>query len=56
MRADWTRPSPAVDALIEGFGRDGVPLYVYYPGDGAAPRILPQLLTPGLVREALSVS
>lgn len=56
MRADWTRPSPAVDALIEGFGRDGVPLYVYYPASGAAPRVLPQLLTPSLVRAALSVN
>lgn len=52
MRADWTRPSPAVDALIESFGRNGVPLYVLYPADGGVPQVLPQILTPGAVAAA----
>ncbi|WP_108124424.1 protein-disulfide reductase DsbD family protein [Saccharospirillum mangrovi] len=52
MRADWTRPTPAVDALIEGFGRNGVPLYALYPADSGAPTLLPQILTPSLVAEA----
>jgi len=52
MRADWTRPSPAVDALIDSFGRNGVPLYVLYPADGGAPQLLPQILTPGAVAAA----
>lgn len=52
MRADWTRPSPVVDALLERFDRDGVPLYVHFPAEGA-PEVLPQILTPGLVRRTL---
>lgn len=52
MRADWTRPSPVVDALIESFGRNGVPLYILYPANGSAPELLPQILTPGLVARA----
>ncbi|PTY36716.1 hypothetical protein BGP77_05350 [Saccharospirillum sp. MSK14-1] len=52
MRADWTRPSPEVDALIERFGRNGVPLYVVYPANGDAPRLLPQILTPSAVAAA----
>ena len=26
-------------------GRDGVPLYVFYPASGAPPVVLPQILT-----------
>lgn len=51
MRADWTRPSPAVDALIASFGRNGVPLYAFYPAEGGEPQLLPQLLTPGLMEK-----
>jgi thiol:disulfide interchange protein len=39
-------------AYLESFGRSGVPLYVLYPPAGDAV-VLPQLLTPTLVREAL---
>ncbi|MEM8825514.1 MAG: thioredoxin family protein, partial [Pseudomonadota bacterium] len=41
---DWTRADPVITAALEGYGRAGVPLYVYYaPGEEA--RILPQLLS-----------
>ncbi|HLY88968.1 MAG TPA: protein-disulfide reductase DsbD domain-containing protein, partial [Acetobacteraceae bacterium] len=33
VRADWTRPSPAVTALLQHFGRYGVPLDVVYGPD-----------------------
>jgi thiol:disulfide interchange protein len=50
VRADWTRPDADIAHALEAFGRDGVPLYVLYPGAPDAPaRILPQLLTPDLV-------
>jgi len=52
MRADWTRPSLEVDALIDRFGRNGVPLYVLFPANGDAPQLLPQILTPGTVAAA----
>jgi suppressor for copper-sensitivity B len=53
MRADWTRPDPAIAAYLQSFGRYGVPLDVVYgPGrpDGEA---LPELLTSGMVVDAL---
>jgi suppressor for copper-sensitivity B len=52
MRADWTRPDPAVTAYLQSFGRYGVPLDVVY-GPGAPQGIaLPELLTQGVVMEA----
>lgn len=53
MVADWTRRDAAITEYLAGFGRNGVPLYVYY-APGAEPQVLPQLLTPGSVREAVS--
>ncbi|MFO7894491.1 MAG: protein-disulfide reductase DsbD family protein [Longimicrobiales bacterium] len=54
MKADWTRRDPAITRALEEFGRVGVPLYVLYQADpGAEPRILPELLTPAIVLDAL---
>jgi suppressor for copper-sensitivity B len=53
MRADWTRPNPAITAYLQSFGRYGVPLNVVY-GPGAPTGIaLPELLTQGAVLDAL---
>ncbi|MBK5968442.1 MULTISPECIES: protein-disulfide reductase DsbD family protein [Thiorhodovibrio] len=52
LKGDWTNHDSDISAYLSDFGRDGVPLYVYYPL-GAEPQVLPQLLTPGLVLEAL---
>ncbi|MEM9222280.1 MAG: protein-disulfide reductase DsbD domain-containing protein [Pseudomonadota bacterium] len=51
MTADWTRRDPEVSTLLEEFGRAGVPLYVYFPGDGE-PQILPQILTLSMLDDA----
>jgi thiol:disulfide interchange protein DsbD len=48
-----SRQSPAITQALAGFGRSGVPLYVYYP-PGAPPQLLPTVLTPGLVLETLA--
>jgi thiol:disulfide interchange protein DsbD len=50
--ADWTRADPAITAELARFGRNGVPLYLMYV-NGGEPKILPQLLTPDLVVDAL---
>ena len=50
--ADWTASDPAITAYLAEFGRSGVPIYVYYPPH-AAPVILPQILTPAIVRTAI---
>jgi suppressor for copper-sensitivity B len=53
MRGDWTRPDPVLTGYLQSFGRYGIPFNaVYGPGrpNGA---LLPELLTPGAVEEAL---
>ncbi len=52
MIADWTNNDPAITEYLASFGRNGVPLYVFYPS-GGEPKVLPQLLTPSMVREAI---
>jgi thiol:disulfide interchange protein DsbD len=52
LEADWTRYDPAITEALAGFGRSGVPLYVYYP-PGGEPKLLPAVLTPATVLQAL---
>lgn len=52
MVADWTNADPAITAYLARFNRNGVPLYVFYPAAGE-PVVLPQILTPSIVREAI---
>jgi len=53
MKADWTSRDPQITAALEQLGRDGVPLYVLYRPNVAEPTILPQILSPGIVLDAL---
>jgi hypothetical protein len=53
MVADWTRRDDRIARELERFGRSGVPLYLVYAPGKEAPEILPQLLTPGIVADAL---
>ena len=46
---DWTNGDPALGRFIEAHGRAGVPLYLYYPAGAAEPKVLPQVLTPGML-------
>jgi thiol:disulfide interchange protein DsbD len=50
---DWTNGNPEISALLAANNRDGVPLYLFYPADGGAPRILPQVLDATIVRAAI---
>lgn len=56
MVADWTNSDPEITKFLAEFNRNGVPLYVYYPPDNATPRVLPQVLTQSIVREAIEPS
>ncbi|MDP2259185.1 MAG: protein-disulfide reductase DsbD family protein [Caulobacter sp.] len=53
LKADWTRRDAVIAGALTEHGRAGVPLYLVYGADGSAPVILPQLLTEGMVAEAL---
>lgn len=52
LKGDWTRQDPQVTSYLRENGRDGVPLYVYYPPRGQ-PIVLPQILTQNLVLREL---
>lgn len=56
LKADWTQSDPAVTAFLAKFGRTGIPLYVYFPGKSKKPIVLPQLLTPNIILDAISKS
>lgn len=57
LRCDWTNGDPAITAKLREFGRSGVPLYVVYsPHRPNSPQVLPDLLTPALVIEALEAA
>jgi thiol:disulfide interchange protein len=53
LKGDWTRRDAAIAAELASHGRAGVPLYLLYTPGVEAPRILPQLLTPGMVAQAV---
>jgi thiol:disulfide interchange protein len=56
LKGDWTRQDPAITAFLQQNGRDGVPLYVFFPAGGGAPEILPQILTESEVLAVLRPS
>jgi thiol:disulfide interchange protein len=53
LKGDWTRHDAAITRYLQRYGRSGVPLYVLYPPDGGAPRVLPQLLSADGVADAI---
>ncbi len=52
--ADWTNNDPAIAAKIESLGRSGVPVYALYKQGSLQPVLLPELLTEGIVLDALA--
>jgi thiol:disulfide interchange protein DsbD len=53
LRADWTRHDEAITQALSGLGRSGVPAYALYVPGEKSPRLLPEVLTPGIVTDAL---
>ncbi len=54
LKADWTRQNPSITKALAALGRDGVPVYALYTPGQSTPRLLPQVLTPGIVIDALA--
>ncbi len=55
LRADWTNQDPDITQTLAALGRSGVPTYALYPADPSAPaHVLPEVLTPGIVLDALA--
>jgi thiol:disulfide interchange protein len=54
VKADWTRETPEVTALLKSMGKSGVPAYAIYPaGDASKQIVLPELLTTGAIVEKI---
>ena len=53
VKGDWTKRDRVITAALAKHGRAGVPLYVLYPGEGKEPVVLPEVLIPSTVLNAL---
>lgn len=53
LEADWTNRNAEIASALAEHGRNGVPLYLYYAPGASEPQILPQVLTAGLVQQAV---
>ena len=54
VKADWTRETPEVNALLHSMGKSGVPAYAIYPaGDANKKIVLPELLTTAAIVEKI---
>ncbi|HEX2861016.1 MAG TPA: thioredoxin family protein, partial [Lacunisphaera sp.] len=56
LKADWTSKDPAITAELAKWNRSAVPFNLIYAPHLAEPVILPELLTPGTVVEALAAT
>lgn len=59
VKGDWTNKNAEISQYLEKFGRNGVPLYVFYPepndqGVRPEPILLPQILTNQIIFETIS--
>lgn len=55
VKADWTRETPDVNALLKSMGKSGVPAYAIYPkGDASKQIVLPEILTTGGIVEKIT--
>ena len=57
LLGDYTRKNPEITAELKRFERAGVPLVLVYPKDASKPpQLLPTVLTPSIVLEALDAA
>jgi thiol:disulfide interchange protein DsbD len=54
LKADWTRHDEAITQTLTALGRSGVPAYALYVPGQPDPQLLPEVLTPGIVTDALA--
>jgi thiol:disulfide interchange protein DsbD len=54
LRADWTRHDEAITQALTALDRSGVPTYALYSPGEKSPQVLPEVLTPGIVTNAIS--
>jgi thiol:disulfide interchange protein len=59
LQADWTKRGPVILEALQSYGREGVPLYVYYPPSKIDQSdkdyvILPEILSEKILLDAMS--
>jgi thiol:disulfide interchange protein DsbD len=54
LRADWTRHDDAITQALTALDRSGVPAYALYAPGETEPVLLPEVLTPGIVTDAIA--
>jgi thiol:disulfide interchange protein DsbD len=54
LKADWTRHDAAITDALATLNRSGVPAYALYAPGQQDPVMLPEVLTPGIVIDALN--
>ena len=54
MKADWTNYDEEITRALATYGKNSIPLYVFYrPGERNNPIFLPEILTPSIVLSIL---
>jgi thiol:disulfide interchange protein DsbD len=53
MKGDWTNKDPQITEMLRRYERSGVPLYLLFPGNGQEALVLPNILTEGILTDAL---
>ena len=56
MRADWTRPDPAILDYLAANGRYGIPFNAVYGPSAPGGIVLPEILTTGAVERAIAAA
>lgn len=56
LKADWTNRDPEIAAALRQFGRAAVPFNLVFGPSLDEPHILPEILTPGIVLDALEAA
>ncbi|WP_413288623.1 thioredoxin family protein [Bdellovibrio sp. HCB337] len=50
-KADWTDKDPVITKALAGYGRNSLPLYVFYRKGSKTPELLPEILTKGIITD-----
>lgn len=54
MKGDWTNRNAEIAAILAKYGRAGVPLYLLFSKGQSEAVVLPEILTPGIVADAIN--
>lgn len=54
LKGDWTNRNAEIANLLAEYGRAGVPLYLLFANGSSEAVILPEILTPGIIADAVN--